>query len=152
MSDETYESLLDRSWDEIPEVKALPVGSYRLRGRNASYKAGDGDKNPFFLFVYEVREPMDDVDEDALADLGPDYDVQENRVFHRIWVETGADMDGVRKHLAKHNVPLGGTIKDSLKAFKGTEVIAYLDQRVFENSAGETVTENNAKSFSSTDD
>lgn len=149
MSD-NYEDILDRGWDEIPEVKPLPVGSWLLKGRNASYQpAKTADKSPSVLFVYEPKEPMDDVDEAGLADLGKDYEYGNNRIFFRKWIETSADWDQVRNHLTKHGVDVkGSSIKDTLAAFKGTEVIAYLNHRSFVNAAGESQIDCQPTSFS----
>lgn len=146
--DASYEDILNQSWDDIPEIKPLPVGSYLLRGRNASYKPGKGDTSAYFMFVYSVKEPMSDVNDEELAELGNNYDVTENRIFHRIWVETGADMDAVRRHLVKHGVNTDGkSLGDSLKDFKGREIVAYLDTRTYENAAGEVVVTNDAANF-----
>ena len=133
----------------MPKVKTLPNGTYLLRGRNATYKKSTEEgKSNTVMFVYEPREAMNDVDVDLLAELGDDYDITENRIFPRIWIETGRDLDTVRNHLVKHGIDTSeGTIGDSLKAFKGTEVMAYLEQRGYTNAAGDHVIDNDAKSF-----
>lgn len=152
MSD--YADILNQQWDEIPEVAVLPSGSYRLRARKASYQpAKSADGNPSFMFVYTVKEPMSDVSDDELAALGENYDVGANRIFTRIWVESNADMDNVRKHLAKHGVDAKGkTLQETLKEFEGKEVIAFLNQRTFTNNAGEQVLTNEASQFAPTED
>lgn len=144
-----FEDILNQSWDEIPTAKTLPDGSYRLRGRNASYQpAKSAEQNPSVLFVYTVKEPMDDVDADELKKLGGDYDFATNRIFFRMWVEDATDWDNVRKHLAKHGIETAGrAVNESLKAFKGTEVNAYLKQRTFTNNAGEQQIDNNPTQF-----
>jgi hypothetical protein len=152
MSDD-YVDILNKSWDDIPEPKMVPVGSFRLKGVNAKYmEAKDGDKNDALLFVYAPMEPQADVDPEELEELG-DYDISQNRVFARFWLETANDWDGVRRHLAKHGIESGGrTIKETLAAFKGSEVIAYLDHRTFVNSVGETQIESDPKQFAPVDD
>lgn len=145
-----YTDILKQSWDEIPEAKALPVGSYLLKARNASYQASkDADKNPVVLFVYAPKEAMDDVDADALSALGENYEIADNRIFKRFYIETNADWDQVRKHIVKHGVDLTGkTIEEGLKAVAGTEVIAWLDQSVYTDKAtGEPKTSNDPKEF-----
>jgi hypothetical protein len=150
MSD-NYEDLLDKSFDEIPEPQVLPVGSWRLEGRNATFQAPkEAGKSATVLFVYKAKEPMDDVDEDELAKLGEDYDYGLKPIFVRIWLESGADFDKVRKHLKNHGISLEGgkSIKDILKEdFRGTEVIASLDKRSFVNGVGEEQEENTATMF-----
>lgn len=146
MSD--YADIASMSWENIPEPKVLPVGSYLLRGRNASYQPSKEEgKSPTFMFVYSVKEPMDDVDAEALSGLGEDYDLASNQIFFRIYVETAADFAKVRRHLALHGVEAKGDIKETLKKFKGTEVVAYLNQKQFTDRQGETRTDNNAETF-----
>lgn len=150
--DDTWDDLRKRGFDELPRDVLLPVGSYLLRGRGAKYNPARGDANPTISFAYGVREPMDDVDDKELQKaLGPNGDVSSKRVFYRIWLETGADWDAVRNHLAKHGVKAyptaEGGLEKSLEAFKGTEAVAYLDHRNYTNKAGELVTENNPTQF-----
>lgn len=144
-----YADILSRGWDEIPEVRALPCGSWLLRGKNASYQPPKSESgSPSVLFVHAPVEPMENVDDAELNDLGKDYDYATNKVFSRFWIETGADWDVVRRFLKAHGIDLTGkSIEDGLKAFKGAEVIANLDKRTYENSAGELVEENTAKNF-----
>jgi len=146
---ESYEDLLKRSWSEIPEVFLLPVGTWRLRARNAVFQPPkSAESNACMLFIYDAREPQDDVNEDALAELGADYDFSENRVFGRFWLETGADWDNVRKHLAKHGVDVDNlSIEDSLKDVKGREIFAYLNQDTYTAQGGEVREKNEPSQF-----
>src|SRR5687767_9942100 len=87
-----YQDILNESWDNIQEVVTLPIGSWLLRLRNASIQPSKSEGgNASALFVYEPMEPMQDVDQGELDRLGTEYNFSENRVFHRIWLETGAD-------------------------------------------------------------
>lgn len=149
MAEASYqEEILNRSWDEIPVPKLLPVGSYLLKTRNASYLAGKDENSPKALFFYVPKEAMDDVDGAALDDLGADYDFNANQIVFTKWLESPKDWDELRQHLAKHGVSTEGrSLKETLKDVKGTEVIAYLNTRNFQNRAGETVTENNPTAF-----
>lgn len=149
---EEYADILKKSWDEIQEMQTLPVGSYLLKLRNISLQPPKGDGDPRFMFVYEPKEALSDVDEDELAELGPDYDISENRIYATFWYSTSADLDKVRKHLAKHGVDVSGTLEDSFKAAKGAEVVAYLTHRVFTDNAGEPQTTNEAEGFKSVDE
>lgn len=145
---ETYADILKRQWSDVPKVKVLPTGTYRLKGKNATYQKAKGEGNPSFLFVYEPKQPMDDVDEAQLAELGANYDLANNRVFVRFWYETSRDLDAIRDHLAKHGIDVENTsIEDSMKAFKGSEVMAYLDRKTFTDNAGEQKEDNEAKTF-----
>lgn len=144
-----YEDILNRSWDNIPKDQLLPEGSWLLRGQNATFqKAKTEDQSDRFLFVYQVKEPMSDVDAQALQSLG-DFDITSKQVFFTLFVQRPKDWDIVRAHLAKHGVPVSGvSIQDSLKAFKGTEVIAYLGTKTFTSKqTGEVVTDNDPTVF-----
>ncbi len=150
-----YESILDRSWDDLPTSKTLPVGFWRLRAENAVFmKSRDEDKSDAVLFVYSPKEPHDDVDEDALLELGPEYDYTQNRIFAKFWVETGKDWDQVRTHLIKHGCDLTGrNVRETLKEdFKGREINAYLDVKTYQDSVGEDVFDNDPKNFQATED
>lgn len=145
---EDYADILNTSWDNIPEVQVLPEGSWLLRGRNATYQAAkSADGSPVVLFVYQAKEPMDDVDAAQLAALGDNYDIAANRIFFRFYINDNSSWDGVRKHLAKHGVDPKGTVKESLDAFKGTEVIAYLSKRSYKTNAGEDAESNEPSQF-----
>lgn len=144
---ENYEDLANRSWDEIPEEKLLPTGSWLLRGRNATIQAPKEEgKSPQALFVYEPKGPMDDVSDEELAALGGDYDTSMNRIFVRFWLETGKDYHAVRDHLKKHGVE-GKNLAEAMKNFKGSEVIAIIGQRSFTDNMGQTKDENTATNF-----
>lgn len=147
MSD--YADIANLSWDEIQAPALLPVGSYLLKSRNASYQPSKEEgKSPTVMFVYQPKEAMEDVKSDELDELGADYDISENKIFHRFYIEDGSSWDVVRKHLEKHGVTVEGGVLETLKKFKGTEVVAYLDQRSFTNkTTGAVVTQNVATEF-----
>jgi hypothetical protein len=148
-----YEDILNRSWDDIPEPKVVPVGTWRLKGENATWiNAKAADQNDRILFVYSLMEPLSDVDEDDLTALG-DYDYTQNRVFAAFFMETAKDYDAVRKHMRKHGIDCTGrSMKDTLGAIKGTEVLAYLDTKTFTNSVGDVENDNDPKQFAPVDD
>lgn len=150
MMTDSYEDIADRSWDEIPEEKTLPGGSWLLRGRSASYKpAKDDNSSPAILFIHTAKEPMDDVDDEELQALGADYDIGQNRIFTRFYLETGRDYKRVRDFLEVHGVEIDPkkSIKETLPAFKGTQAIAVLTSRSFTRNDGTTAEENVASQF-----
>lgn len=146
MSD--YAEIADLSWDNIQEPKALPVGTYLLKARNAVFQPSkEADKSPVVMFVYVPKEAMEDVKAEELEALGPDYDIAENKIFSRFYIEDGSSWDQVRKHLLKHGVEVSGKIEDTLKKVKGTEVLAYLEQNTFKRKDGSSAVGNNATEF-----
>lgn len=148
---ETYEDILNTGWGNIPRPKLLPIGSYVLKGKTATYQPPkSADKSPVVLFIYSVGEPMEDVDSDAFEALGSDYDPSVNSIFHREYVDTAEGWNRVINHLAKHGVNADDydTKAEAFKAFRGTEVVAYLGQDAYVNAAGEQVVSNRASQFS----
>jgi hypothetical protein len=144
-----YASILTQSWDEVPTVKLLPGGSFQLKCLGASVKPPkSADKSASVQFIYQPLEPLDDVDEVGLSQLGADYDFSSNRIFHRMWLKDGSDLQRIRTHLAKHGVTTAGmTVEQSLKAVKGSTVIGLVGVRTYTADSGEVVEENTLTSF-----
>lgn len=141
MSD--YANIADLSWDEIQVPKPAPVGTYLLKGSNAVFQpAKEEGQNPIVMFVHTIKEAMDDVNSDELAALGPDYDLTENKVFSRYFIEDGSSWEKVKDILKKHGVSTTGRVLDDLKKVKGTEVLGYLTVDRFKRKDG-TMGENN---------
>lgn len=154
MSD--YADIANLSWDEIQEPQVLPVGSYLLKLSNASFQPSkDADKSPVVMFVYKAKEAMEDVNTEELEALGAEYDISENKIFHRIYIEDGSSWDQVRKHIAKHfpedEAPPKGKVVDTLKALKGAEIVGYLNQQSFKRKDGTQGMSNNATEFGRVD-
>lgn len=144
-----YDELLNRSWDEIPEPKTLPGGNWLLELRNIAYKGPTDTANAKVLVFLTPKQPSEDVDSSALADLGDEYDVSENQIVHTFWVEHQRDWQAVRNFLTMLGVDMKGKSQiESFKAAKGGEIMGYLDERTYTNSAGQLVTENIVKAFS----
>jgi hypothetical protein len=100
MSD--YEELANLSWDDVPEIKLLPTGTWKLRGQSATLQPAKSEGgSPSVLFTYVPVEPMADVDDDELAELhnGGEYDYSLNRIFVRMWISDGRDRFTVKNHV-----------------------------------------------------
>lgn len=145
-----YNDLLNTAWDEIPEIKLLPTGSYLLKGKNASFQAPKQEgQNAKVLFFYIPVDAIE-VDAEALAELGDDYDISENQVVYTIWIENSGDWNKVREHLAKHGIEDGSqSIGDSLKkSFRGTQVVGHIDIDTYTpKGGGETRIQNKVDNF-----
>lgn len=142
-----FDDIMNASWDELPDVKPLPKGSYLLKGQAGKYKEAGEDTSASVLIIYKVREAMSDVDSAELDDLGPNYDIKANKVFHRFWVEDAGDWEQVKSHLRLLGIPIQGKITETLKQVRGKEVVAFLEQRSFIDRNGQNRTEMNATSF-----
>lgn len=148
-----YEDLQNATWEEIPEAKLLPGGQWLLKGRNVGYmkpkKEGDSAK---VLFFYKAKEPVS-VNAEDLEELGADYDLDINDLTYTVYIESAADWDKVRKHVAQLGIELSGALFDDKgklrvsKEFKDAEVVATVGQRSYENDAGETIWQNNLSGF-----
>lgn len=146
---DNYQDILKRSWDDIPEPKLLPTGSWLLKGKNvAVFPPREEGQAMRVGFFYEAKEPMDDVSADELASLGSDYSYAENDIVKQFFINRNKDWDSVRKHLALHGIETEGKTQDeTFKAFKNSEVVAYLGTKTFTTGQGETKTDNDPTSF-----
>lgn len=146
MSD--YAEIAELSWDEIQEPKTLPVGTYLLKLRNVTFQPSKEEgKSPVVMFIHVPKEAMEDVKSDELEELGPEYDISENKLFTRVYIEDGSSWDQVRKLLAKHGVEVSGTVLESFKKAKGSEVLGYLEQRTFTRKDQSVGVANNVTEF-----
>lgn len=139
MSD--YAEIANLSWDEIQDTKPVPNGTYLLRGSNAVFQPSkEADKSPAVMFVHTVKEAMADVDAAELAELGDNYDVTENKVFTKVFIEDGSSWKKVQSILNKSGIETTGKVLDDLKKVKGSEVLGYLTKDRFtrkDNTVGE---------------
>lgn len=147
-----YDDILNRSWEDIPVEKTLPSGDYLLAARNAAYMApkeeGKSGKVVFFL---TPKEPIaGEVDEDALAELGDDYDLGINEVSYTVWIESMRSWGDVRQVLAKFGIE-GGNIRQSLKDVRGRQIVGTVGSRTFTTAAGELKEQNVVTSFKALD-
>lgn len=151
----SYEEILKGSWDDLPEVKLLPAGSYRWVCRSAKFSPPKSEgSSPNVMFVCNAQEAMDDVSDDALAELGEEYDITANTVFHRIWLERDTDWQKVKQTITAMGVDLDGkSLEEGLKAMKNVEFIAYTTQQTFTNKkTGVSRTENVLQGFKSVEE
>lgn len=125
MSD--YSDIANLSWDNIQEPKVLPNGTYLLKLKNAVFQPSKEEgKSAMVMFVHSPKEAMSDVNSGELEALGEEYDISENKIFTRIYIEDGSSWAQVRNLLAKHGLKPSGDVGASLKAAKGAEVLGYL--------------------------
>jgi hypothetical protein len=141
MSD--YADIADLSWENIQEPHPVPNGTYLLKLKNAVFQPSKEEgKSPVVMFVHAPKEAMADVNADELAALGAEYDISENKVFTRIYIEDGSSWAQVRNILSKHGLKPSGSVEESLKKAKGAEVLGYLVTDRFERK-DKTIGENN---------
>lgn len=149
-----YDDVLNETWDDLPVEKTLPDGGYRLKGTNVAWvKPKTEGQKAKVLFSYEAKEPLT-VDADVLEEkLGDNYDLALNNLTFTIFIETAKDWQQVKKHLKVHGIEAEGPLFDDnkklafAKAFRGSEVVAQIGHRFFENNAGEQVEQNTLSKF-----
>lgn len=142
MTETSYEDILNRSVEDLPEAKFLPSGSWVLKASNGAKftPPKSEDDVPVVLFVYEPIEPMDDVDDDAIEELGEDYDLANNPLFFRIRIQRESDWKRVIDHVKLHGVdPEGLTVKEAMAAVKGARIIGAVTLRSYTDKATQTL-------------
>ena len=154
MSVDNYDDILNATWDDIPVEHVLPTGGWLLRGDNAAFiRPKEEGKKAKVLFTYKAVQPTETVRAEDLEELPEGYDLSINNLQHQVFIESAADWDNVRKHLAKHGITLTGNLFDERgklafnKAFRGSEIVANLDQDNYQNDAGETIWKNKLNNF-----
>lgn len=149
MADNTdYTDILDRSFADLPEELLLPDGKWRLKGKNATNKpSAEEGKNGYVLFFYQAKAPVE-VNDDSMAALG-DYDYTQNDISHQIWIDKpSAWRSKVMPFLTKHGIDTTSlSLRDALKAFKGTEIDGYVEERNYTDKAGQLARQNTISSF-----
>lgn len=146
---ESYGSILNRQWEDVQEEKTLPLGTFALKCRGASFKeAREEGQKDYFQFIHQVESPSDDVDLSQLEELGANYDLHINRIFTKVWYETDADMRTVKAILKAHGVEPKGSIQETLAAMKNRTAMGYLGIENFTDNAGQARTKNVVKAWS----
>lgn len=151
MSD--YADISDLSWDNIQEPKPAPNGTYLLRGSNAVFQPSrEEGQNPAVMFVHNIKEPMSDVKSEELEALGVDYDLTENKVFSKVFIEDGSSWMKVKAILEKHGIKTSGKVLDDLKKVKGAEVLAYLTVSTFKRKDDSVGQNNKVETWAAVDE
>ena len=145
----SYQDILKRGMDEVPDLKPLPTGTWLLKvlGAPKFQPPKEEGRSGQVMFVFQPVEPGDDVDADEIEALGANYDTAGNRIFHKPWVETSADWAAIRRLLVKLGADASDNFEDAFKAVKGATVYADVGYRTYTNNAGEVVEENTASNF-----
>ena|ERR1700730_8233370 len=147
---EKYSEILNRSWDDIPQPKLLPEGTWLLKVRNVQFFPANDERNQpdRVAFFFEAREPMDDVDAKDLAALGEGYSYSINEIAKQFSIFRTGDWEDVRKLLSMLGIETKGQDQAAtFKAARGAEVLGYLSQQTFTTKAGETKTLNQPTVF-----
>ena len=149
MTETNFESILDKSLDEITAPANVPTGPWLVRGVGYSTKMQDDKDNPgnkleVFSLGYEPVEAGADVDPEAIAK----GDWQGKRLWHQRWVRDRNDSYRFKTFLALHGIDTSGrTVREALdSAFKGSVIHANVGLRSYEKD-GATVTDNTIKDF-----
>lgn len=146
----SFEQLLERGSAEVPKVRSLPSGTWLLKLRSKPTPKGKNkpDGKDSVMFVLQAMEATDNVDEQELQALGPDYDIKANRIFHRVWLGDGSDWDQLRNVLIAFGA--SSDFESFTEAFEeatGGEVYADLKTRYWKDDSGADREENVASNF-----
>ncbi len=148
-----YNDLANMTFADLPDEKELPDGNWLLQKRNGAVLAPkeEGDKIRVVLF-FNVVAAGDDIPEDALAELGDDYDLAMNQIVKTWWIETTRDWKEPKKVLSLLGVDVTSKDTDIIEAVKsggnGNKVWAYLTKKSFTHKqTGETRTDTVPSNF-----
>lgn len=125
---DSYDDMLDRSFSEVPMPKDVPLTTYLATCDGAIFKkpAKEG-VSPQVLFFFRLSSPVEELDEDAAAELGENYDFTMNRYARQIWLGEARDWKVVMEILHTLGVDTSDcTIKEALKSAKGKEAVVAL--------------------------
>src|SRR5512138_197090 len=149
MSD--YADILKQSWADIPQPKLLPVGSWELRCTSAKLAPPkQADQKVQVQFSFAPVEPMSDVSDEALQELGTDdYSAATEAIFHRMFFSSPSDKQKVRTLLLRLGVANVDelSVEQSLKAAVNGTAVAYLVQESYQAKSGETGVKNAISHF-----
>lgn len=69
---DTFESILDKPIDDITRPPPMPAGSYvaTVVGLPTQGKSSNEKQTPFYEFKFNLVSPMEDVDQEKLAEIG----------------------------------------------------------------------------------
>lgn len=160
MDDETasaasLDALMDTDYENLPEVmETIPTGTWRLRAKNGFYKEANGDqKAKAGIFIIPV-EPYSDVDPEALAAAGDDYDFTNNQIVFSRNIENLRDLQEFLKVVKAFGVDLvGHSPRNAItKAIRGKEAVASVGTRSYTSQTRGQVTENTVSNFVAVDD
>lgn len=149
----TYEDLLKQSFDELPVDKLLPGGSWHLRVRNASFlKPKTADDQAKWFVVVQGKEPMDDVDMDAVKEAFPDGDYGVSEIPITFWLRKPSDLTKFINFMSLCGVVVERPfsvekVNSLLKSLKNTEFLGMVGNRMRQNTDGTSEPENTVTKF-----
>lgn len=143
--DASYDALLKGTWGSIGKEKNIPEGTYRLEVRNVFAKkasvsqAGKPISAQLVVFLKPLEPILDtdggDVDSEAFAELGDDYDLSINQVTSTFWVGELRDWQAVFDFAAKLGIEYEEVAELSreevYKLMRGRTVNGYVKSREY---------------------
>lgn len=125
-----YDDILDRSFDDIPMPKDVPLTSYNAVCDGISFmKPKKEGGNPKVLAFFKLTSPVEPLDDDVMAELGADYDFTLNRYARSVWISEGRDWKTVLEILHSLGVDTEDkTVKEAMKSAEGHEAVVRLQR------------------------
>lgn len=152
MSNDSYDDILNRSFNDIPENDPLlPDCKAILRIRNATFMPpkGDSGKGAKVLVYMNATEVLEGADEDELTAALGDTPIEEVDVVSQFWADKNRDWRTIKAFLATAGVDVtsGKALIDELKDCAGRSVVGDVRTRSYVNAMGVEVTSNEASNF-----
>ena len=120
-----YSEVMERTRNEVPEPKDVPVGTYRFMAISGkTFAPKDEDSNGGIMVVMQPIDAFEDVDAEELGALG---DYTKERIFHRVFIDGGRAEWNAWAFLDLFGLQTDGrTFKDVLDDVKGMEIIGHV--------------------------
>jgi hypothetical protein len=145
-----YDDIAKQNWSDIQPPTLLPLGSWELVCRAAKLVPPKSEEQKWqVLFMFQAVEPMEDVSDDALAQLGEGWEDRVENIAYRTFFSTASDKQKVKKLLVR----LGVTnvdelnVETALKAAVNGRAIGYVQQEHFTTKGGEAGVKNAVSHF-----
>lgn len=124
---DSYASILEQAWDDVPDEATVPAGVYRLRCVNAGAKEADPSANrpARAWFAYSIVEPGKEVAPEFEKLNRTEVDALEIMISFNL--KRKFDITRLNGHILAHGVvpKAGMSRKDLIGMCKNTEVMAF---------------------------
>jgi len=149
MSEQSYEEMLNESMDDIQEPQLLPTGSYLMRIAGFNPRPGKDGKKATILVIFSPVKAMEDVDDEALEELGADYDIGISRVSHTVWYGDASERASAKRTFRLFGInPEGKTLAEVKELAKDAMVVGNTVHETYtDKNSGELVTKSKIVGF-----
>jgi hypothetical protein len=133
MAEVDFEALLDVNADDIQPPTPLPQGHYTGVIQRYEQIVSSQKGTPGIKYYIQLREAMDDVDEDELEDFLKEQNLQDKKLEHTVWITEKAMMM-VKDFFQHAGIDTSGqNLKDLVTEAIGQEIGVFVTQETSQN-------------------